>query len=43
MSYGIKHKSTVNCAKCNKPTTEYRPVVINNKPVWVCSNESECK
>lgn len=34
--YADKRTAPVTCATCKKETTEYRPAVINNRPVWVC-------
>lgn len=39
--YAIKTVAAITCAKCGVLTKAYRPAVINNKPVWVCS--VDCK
>lgn len=42
MSYADKHrKPPISCARCGATTVDYKPVVIQNSPRWVCRKECD--
>lgn len=36
-AYKETRRPLVKCGVCGSETREYRPVVINNRPMWACT------